>query len=516
MYDRHMDNNRYLAFLLLFVVLAACGSNTALPPTPTPVLFSAATLGPTAERQMQSIEQTTAHPPALQADCAASAGQSAVTHAVTANLNYTQRALIAQHRTRIINRTGASLDTLVFNIEPNNAPNQFSLKSVTLDQMLLSYTLTGRRLLLELPAPLEPGCAVEIRLDFQLNVRGIGEGVRARAGYFGHTPRQLNLGNWLPTLAARIDGAWVTREPNLIGEQTVLDIADWDVTLNITSAPDGLLVAGPGRMTQSGPRSWRFELPAARELTLSLSDRYNRASVETESGVIVEIYSFDDAIISTQQGQQVDSAAHALSWAAQSVEAFSRRFGPYPYERMVVVQADFPDGMEFTGLVFVGGSWFTRYPNRPASYLMLITVHEIAHQWWYAQVGSDQAMTPWLDESLATYSEYLFIEEYYPDLRDWWWEFRVDNFAPTGFVDSTVYQFSTIRDYINAVYLLGARMLHAIREDIGADAFYDLLRRYAEAGRGRIVGADVFWSLLDADQLEATAATRARYLRSSP
>ena len=36
-------------------------------------------------------------------------------------------------------------------------------------------------------------------------------------------------------------------------------------------------------------------------------------------------------------------------------------------------------------------------------------VHEVAHQWWYNQVGSDQIMNPWLDEGLAEFSMYDYF-----------------------------------------------------------------------------------------------------------
>ena len=79
-------------------------------------------------------------------------------------------------------------------------------------------------------------------------------------------------------------------------------------------------------------------------------------------------------------------------------------------------------------------------------------------------------------------------------------------------VDSTVYEFSNVREYINAVYLRGAHMLDALRTDLGTEVFFDWLRRYAEVGKDRIVTPDVFWSLLTPEQLELTRATRAAYL----
>jgi aminopeptidase N len=139
-------------------------------------------------------------------------------------------------------------------------------------------------------------------------------------------------------------------------------------------------------------------------------------------------------------------------------------------------------------------------------------------KWWYAQVGSDQALTPWLDEALATYSEYIFYEEFHPDLADWWWGFRVRTFVPADYsgrrVDSTVYEFATVRDYINAVYLRGAEMMHRIRGVLGNDAFFAWLRRYADAGAGQIVDEEFIWSVLTPDEQSAIQLIRTTFMRA--
>ena len=194
---------------------------------------------------------------------------------------------------------------------------------------------------------------------------------------------------------------------------------------------------------------------------------------------------------------------------------YSDLFGAYPYDRFVVIQGDFPDGMEFSDVVFVSDRWFEINTGTAESYLTFITVHETSHQWWYARVGNDQALVPWLDEALATYSELVYYEEFEPDLVDWWWNFRVNQYVGDRFsgnnVDATVYQFASIRDYINAVYLRGAIMLEDLRAVLGTEDFFDWLRRYAEAGSGRIVTPDDFWGLLTPEQIELVAPIRVEY-----
>lgn len=520
--------NSLLRFLApIFLLLTACNlgqaESVAAFPTATTVRVDAATLVPTQARLAQVVQPVITQTPSATpvaapvAACqAVPADQASVSHSVQAQLDYAARILVGQQQIHYVNRTHETFDEVVLNIEANLWPEAFQLQRVTLGPIgiPLSYELTGRRLTVTLPDALAPGCSLDLQLGFRLDVPLMGTGVSAYRGYLGHSKRQVNLGHWLPTIALHQAGEWITREAVFIGEQVVQEVANWDVTLSVSNAPDGLIVVGPGEVLQGGPQTWRFVVQAARDFTLSLSDSYRVISTETDRGVVVEVYTFDDAVVSLDNGTTVDGAEDTLHYASRSLAMFEDLYGPYPYGRLAVVQADFPDGMEFSGVIFVGGSWFTRYPGSAASYLMLITVHEVAHQWWYAVVGSDQAKSPWLDEALATYHEYVFIEEYYPDLKDWWWQFRVNYYAPAGFVDSSVYEFANVREYINAVYLLGARMLHELRQAMGTDAFFAWLADYVEAGQGRVVSAELLWSLLSAEQHEATQAIRQQYLRS--
>jgi aminopeptidase N len=57
-------------------------------------------------------------------------------------------------------------------------------------------------------------------------------------------------------------------------------------------------------------------------------------------------------------------------------------------------------------------------------------------------------------------------------------------------------------------------MLNDLRRDLGTEAFFDLLRRYYEAGSGKIMEPSDFWAMLSDDELAATQATRRRYFRS--
>ncbi len=517
MYDAAMIAARLR--LIVAFLLSACSLTTAsVPlqaPTATTVRLAPATLVPTMQRQLNAVATLT-HPveptPGL-VDCSGTEPDRPH-YAAVANLNYGQHAALVREQVSYTNTSDETLSQLVFDVEANEWPDIFSFEAASLRDIALTAELTGRRLTVDLPQPLDPACRLTLSFDFKLQIPQIGAGINAYRGYLGYTSRQLNLGHWLPTIVPRIDGEWILRDAILIGEQTLTELSDWDVTLNVNGAPESLEIAGPGVVSQPSTHSWAFQLAGARDFAVSLSDQFRVSSTVSASGTTVELYCFDDAQVTLDNGTQVDGAAHALQVASRSLSMYSDLFGPYLHDRMVVVEGDFPDGMEFSGLVFVGHTYFTRYAGNPAEFLTVITAHEVSHQWWYAEVGSDQALSPWLDEALAIYSEYVFVEEYYPDLKNWWWSWRVDSYAPEGYVDSTVYEFNSLRDYINAVYLRGAHMLNDLRRDLGTEAFFDLLRRYYEAGSGKIMEPSDFWAMLSDDELAATQATRRRYFRS--
>jgi aminopeptidase N len=126
--------------------------------------------------------------------------------------------------------------------------------------------------------------------------------------------------------------------------------------------------------------------------------------------------------------------------------------------------------------------------------LVDIAVHETAHQWWFGAVGNDQALEPWLDEALATYSERLFYEQNYPDVTAWQ-TFRIDAFNPTGWMDTDIYHGGDFQTYANAVYLRGAQFLQALRGRMGDEAFFAFLKDYATQMAGQRASTTDFFRI---------------------
>ncbi|MEZ4667322.1 MAG: M1 family metallopeptidase [Anaerolineae bacterium] len=505
--------SRTTTFVLLHIVLTACALSPSFGVKSSPsssATILQATLVPTLARDLHPIELITPTLSPNTTNCENTDNSRNTNYQVLTNLDYATRTLGVTETISYTNHNNETLTDIVINIKPNNV----KLESVKIgeDKSKPEFHLAQNRLNIKLIEPLQNGCTLVIHLDFRIILQPITErGSDAFEGYLGYSDRQLNLGQWLPVLAVRSRNEWISRQDSHIGEFDVLEIADWDITLKIQKAPDTVQVAAPGRVEKLSPTEWHFSLMSARDFSLSIGENYRIHESSSTSGVKIEVYSYDDALISSANGP-IDTAAFALDTATKSLEMYEDLYGNYPYERLVVVQGDFPDGMEFSGLVFVGGDYFRNFSG-PDSYLMIITAHEVSHQWWYAQVGNDQALDPWLDEALATYNEYIFIEEYYPELKDWWWNFRVNRLSPDGFVDSTIYDFSKRRAYINAVYLRGALMFQELRSVLGTDDFFAWLRRYVETNKNLIIDHDTIWNSLTPEQFVATADVRQKYLR---
>ena len=477
---------------------------TGEPASPTPSTAAEYTASPAA-----LVKSTPSYPYACGTDDGVSSARQV---AARVDIDYAQKAASVDQRLSFTNREDAPLTSIVLDVQANQWDGSFVLNELLVDLSPAYHELELNRLEVPLAIALPPGCAIEIELRFRLLPDLIRDGMRAFRGFFGYSPRQLNLAHFLPTVAARVNKQWRIHSPAHFGEQIVYDVADWRVEVHVQGATEDLKLAAPGQIKKLEPGLWQVELRQSRDFALSLSEKYQLHEGLTASGVDVNVYTLRDS----QAGVNINgenSATHVLAITIQALELFETLFGRYPRDRLVVVQGDFPDGMEFTGLVYVGSAWFAQFDGTPYNYLTLVSVHEIAHQWWYALIGSDAALHPWLDEALATYSEYLFIESQYPADKNWWWSFRVAGFFPQGDVDSVVYEFTTFREYINAIYLRGAQMLHNLREDMGDEQFFQLLRSYAEIGTGQVADPGLFWGLLPAAQAPLTIETRNEFLR---
>ncbi len=144
-------------------------------------------------------------------------------------------------------------------------------------------------------------------------------------------------------------------------------------------------------------------------------------------------------------------------------------FGSYPFEAYgtLALDTDFGGALETQ----------TMSTHGPHALFERVLVHEVAHQWFGNSVSVADWSDIWLNEGFATYAEWLWIEhdrgrDAYDEVTAAMYD-AYRRFPPPG---------SPPADdlFNNGVYVGGAWVLHAFRVEVGDDAFFEVLRSWAE------------------------------------
>ena len=279
-------------------------------------------------------------------------------------------------------------------------------------------------------------------------------------------------------------------------------LLDADVTVRL---PEGVRLVATGTQTSgASPAEVRVRARAVRGFALLLSRRWRRrceslhtlgrrrhgtAAVRQPVRVCVWTVRIPEA-----------RAALMLQTALSALQLFEQRFGTYPYPELDVVEQRLSGGaggVEHSGLVTVAPFPMPAGPGAPPMIAALadamarfVTVHEVAHQWWFGLVGSDARQQPVLDEALAQWSSLLYFreregEQGYLRERDRmvlssWWAWRLGG-GPDGAAARPVAAFDRMEAYAAIVYGKAPMLYDALqREPLGGETLLRRLRRYAE------------------------------------
>ncbi len=159
----------------------------------------------------------------------------------------------------------------------------------------------------------------------------------------------------------------------------------------------------------------------------------------------------------------------------EMIDVFSDLFGPYPFDEygVMVIDGNFSFALETQGRSIFSASFVDGDGS-----IERIVAHEIAHQWFGNHVSPATWQDIWLNEGFASYAEDLWIEfgrsgdvaalENRLIIRAQGAQSPAPGDpGPAGLFDQSVYR-------------RGGLTLHALRLEVGDDAFFTMLRTWLD------------------------------------
>ncbi|MCY3555733.1 MAG: M1 family aminopeptidase [Gemmatimonadetes bacterium] len=237
---------------------------------------------------------------------------------------------------------------------------------------------------------------------------------------------------------------------------------------------------------------WRRTRPVS---SLGMTVSENRTLTVSAGGI--------DVILSVDEDWRPaeSNTARILTHIGPALDYFGGVFGPYPYEKLDIVQMpdDYAFGRALPSMLMLWGLYFQDAFRLEANlHAHMYTevqhlfrgflAHELAHQWWGGDVVPKTYRDAWLSEAMATYAADLYIEsEAGPDAFREMLKRHTDQalFADRhGAIDLGM---RLGEHYQAVVYEKGALVLHMLRRTIGDEHFMNVLSRFCRQYAGKLV-----------------------------
>jgi hypothetical protein len=388
------------------------------------------------------------------------------TYDVRVILSYATGALTIDSTMVITNRSGGRIDRLELNAIAARLA-ALRIDQATVDSRAVSPTIDDQTLRLPLGGILPDGERATVRIRAHAR---IGTSLAGSSWMMARANGVMQVYRLVP---------WVSRarpfdRPNH-GDPFVTAMSPWVRVAITTDQP--LLFATTGRRISQEGLTQVFRADDVRDFNFTASPSYLQRSAwvgETR----VRAYA--------KTATRAEALLGRATWAVQHLSALA---GTFPYPQYTIAESAGGYGMESPA--------HTWMPPIDSSRLPYLVTHETAHQWFYAEVGNDQAREPFADEAMADLLTRTALSS-----------FRSST-CSSNRLDLTIYQYSS-SCYYELVYVKGANVLDGVRRRMGSVAFWSAVRAYVDRYEGAISGTGQLLRFLD----DRTSVDLAPYYRT--
>jgi hypothetical protein len=332
-----------------------------------------------------------------------------------------------------------------------------------------------------LPRSVAPGETLTLNIEWVSQLPSVTH----RTG-FGESFHMV--GQWFPKLAVlEPNGRWEHFPFHRLSE-FYADYGDYDVTI---SAPKEFVVGATGRLVEAKSDGdlirHRYVQKNVHDFAFTAWDGFAEAKRNGPGGVEVRcLYpKGEDGIANLE-----------MDMVVLGLEHYGKAYGAYPYETLTIVHppaaARDAGGMEYPTLITTGGSWLGGLMGLRG--IEGVTLHELAHQWFYGMVGSNEYKWAFLDEGFTTWATMRLMEEHFgagagidgPGLQISHSAFMRANAAAASGIDQIgqrANRFALGKDYGRLVYSRTAVLVESVRRSYGVDKLDAAMGAYARKFR---------------------------------
>ncbi len=379
--------------------------------------------------------------------------------------------------------TDGSLE--IFGIEENDSIQT----NYEIDRTLMKVTLHN---------PLPPEYSVRFKLKFAAKLPPAS----GRYGYYGE---HYDVANWFPTPVVYDRAGWHLHQH--IDNEFYQEWGDFSVNLRV---PKGYIVGATGNLLNPGTALkdttgevkdwfkhniddttttlWQFEARTVHDFAWTADPDYVMYQT-TFDGITLNVLAME---------YNANGWKQVTGWGPEAMRFLAENFGEYPYRQLTVADTYITSGgMEYPNIVFINTYI---QPEYALTHFRAVIIHEIAHNWFYGMLGSNQTEYEWLDEGFTSYAEIMGMEalfgerdNYTYNRNDWYsryFGFELDirqnsmlNYLEWAKASDEVDPINTLPDkFRNGIYISQydkmANVLMMLKNVLGDSVFKEGLKNY--------------------------------------